>query len=129
VTRDLLVDTDVLIDVLRGHDAAVAWLAQAVAGVSLSAITVAELYAGIKGGREMALLQDLLGLFPILPVSAEVARLGGQYRRQYRPSHGVGLADALIAATAVEHRAQLVSLNRKHFPMLDRVETPYSKSH
>jgi predicted nucleic acid-binding protein len=129
VKGTLLVDTDVMIDLLRGHEAAASWVREHSAGIALSAITVAELYAGFKGDDEKRLLDDLVGLFPVLPISAQVAKQGGLYRQRYRPSHGVGLADALIAATATEHKARLVSLNRKHFPMLDSVETPYRKTH
>ena len=50
------------------------------------------------------------------------------HRREYGKSHGVGLADALIAATAEVVGAQLVTLNKKHFPMLDDVYVPYTKS-
>jgi len=129
VNGTLLVDTDVIIDLLRGHQDAVAWVRQQSRDITLSVITVAELYAGVKGDDEKRLLDELLGLFQLLPVTARTAKQGGLYRQQFRPSHGVGLADALIAATAVEHNARLVSLNRKHFPMLDVVDTPYRKAH
>ena len=49
-------------------------------------------------------------------------------RRQYRPSHGVGFADALLAATAPAHNATLVTLNAKHFPMLPDALVPYQKT-
>ena len=124
-----LVDTDVMIDLLRGYDPAVTWIRPRTRQIALSAITVAELYAGIKGADEKHALEDLIELFPVLPVTVEVAKQGGLYRQQFRPSHGVGLADALIAATAVAQRAQLVTLNGKHFPMLDGVEAPYRKAH
>jgi predicted nucleic acid-binding protein len=49
------------------------------------------------------------------------------FRRDYGKSHGVGLADALIAASAEMRGAVLVTLNRKHFPMLPTVIVPYQK--
>ena len=52
---------------------------------------------------------------------------GGLFRRDYGKSHGVGLADALIAATAELAQATLVTLNAKHFPMLPTVLVPYQK--
>jgi predicted nucleic acid-binding protein len=53
---------------------------------------------------------------------------GGLYRRDYGKSHNVGLADALIAATATQRRVPLVTLNRKHFPMLQDVIVPYQRA-
>jgi predicted nucleic acid-binding protein len=55
-----------------------------------------------------------------------VAQLGGLYRREYRASHGTGIADALIAATAEDSGAGLVSFNRRHFPMVE-ITVPYER--
>lgn len=71
----------------------------------LSAISVAELFAGVKGDEEEKSLKQLLLAFIILPVTEKTARLGGLYRRDYGKSHGTGLADALIAASAEENGA------------------------
>jgi predicted nucleic acid-binding protein len=60
-------------------------------------------------------------------VDAAIAVRGGLFRRDYAKSHGVGIADALIAATAEVAGATLVTLNRKHFPMLASVVVPYQK--
>jgi hypothetical protein len=51
--------------------------------------------------------------------------MAGFFKRDYQPSHGTGIADALIAATAEVHEMRLVTLNEKHFPMLDDVVVPY----
>lgn len=56
-----------------------------------------------------------------------MARRGGEYRRDYGPSHGTGLADALIAATAEAVGATLVTFNRRHYPMVARVQVPYRR--
>ena len=53
--------------------------------------------------------------------------LGGLYRRDYGRSHGTGLADALIAATSEENGADLVTFNRRHFPMVSRLVVPYER--
>ncbi len=50
---------------------------------------------------------------------------GGLLRRDYGKSHGVGLADALVAATAEMPGLELVTLNRKHDPMLASIRVPY----
>jgi predicted nucleic acid-binding protein len=72
-------------------------------------------------------LAQFLGAFEIIPLDAEITRQGGLYRRDYGPGHGVALAGALIAASATLHQAQLVTLNARHFPILE-VEVAYPKS-
>ena len=77
-------------------------------------------------GEESRRLARFLGAFEIIPLNAEIARPGGLYRRDYGPGHGLTLADALISAAAARHQAQLVTLNARHFPMLE-VEVAYEK--
>ena len=122
-----LCDTDVLIDYLRGNKAAVRFFEEEATGrLLISAISVAELYAGVKDGEEK-LLADFVGSFETIEVDTELARQGGLLRNRFGKSHGVGLADALIAAGCRLHNARLVTLNRKHFPMLEDVLVPYQK--
>lgn len=123
----LLIDTDVLIDYLRGFKKAANYLEETTDPLLLSSITLAELYAGVKGKEERDVLKNFLRLFKVMPVDHHVAELGGNFRNDFGKSHGTGLADALIAATAVTHRANLVTLNKKHFPMVDDVIVPYKK--
>ncbi len=59
------------------------------------------------------------GAIEIISLDAEIARQGGLYRRDYGHGHGVGLADALIAASATAHQAKLVTLNARYFPMVE----------
>ena len=123
----LLLDTDILIDYLRGVPEAVTFLDNLENPLLISAIAVAELYAGIRPGKEIQLLQQFLTAFEIIPVDQDIARQGGLYRGNFGPSHNTGLADALIAATAELTQTTLVTLNIKHFPML-KVRVPYHKS-
>jgi hypothetical protein len=123
----VLFDTDVMVDFLRGNPKAVALVNSHAGAVSLSPIVVAELYAGVKGDRELSILDELVAVFRIFPVTPEIARTGGLFRRDYGKSHGVGLADAIIAATATIESLKLMTLNVKHYPMLDDLKPPYRK--
>jgi predicted nucleic acid-binding protein len=123
----LLIDTDVLIDYLRGQVQAVAYVEGRAETLLVSAITVAELFAGVREGKERTALSAFLSAFEVVAVDSVIAERGGLFRRDYGRSHSTGLADALIAATAEQEQAQLVTLNRKHFPMLSDVHVPYSK--
>jgi predicted nucleic acid-binding protein len=128
VTDRLLLDTDVAVEYLRGRPEAVAWLDSRKSELLLSVITLAELYAGLRGEEERREMEKFLLAFEIAPVTPEIARQGGRYRRDYRPSHGTSLADALIAATASGRDAVLVTFNTKHFPMLEDARVPYPRS-
>ena len=127
MSGQVLVDTDVLIDFLRGYGPAVSFVDDHSDRIVLSAIVVTELYAGAKGDAEQKVLQSLLSVFRVAPISGEIARLGGLYRRDYGPSHGTGLSDALVAATAFLEGAELKTLNVKHYPMFDGIEPAYRK--
>jgi predicted nucleic acid-binding protein len=122
-----VVDSDVLIDYLRDQPQAVAFLEGSEQPLAISVITVAELYAGVRDGEERQQLDTFIGAFTVLPLDRQPAQRAGLWRRQYGPSHGTGLADALIAASVAAAGATLVTLNRRHFPMLADVLVPYAK--
>ena len=127
VARPILVDTEVFVDFFRGRSEAVAFVNSCEARIILSSIVVAELYAGVRGDAERAALDDFVSLFRVVPVNAEIAKAGGLYRRDYGKSHGVGLADAILAATAEAEKAELKTLNTKHYPMLKGLKPAYTK--
>lgn len=124
-----LIDTDVIIDHLRGFPEALQFLenimAQAVC--YLSTITIAELYVGVREGKERKILDQFIQEFQIATLDEKTAQQGGIYRRDYGKSHGVGLADAIIAATAINLDLKLATLNNKHYPMLKKIHIPYPK--
>ena len=123
----ILLDTDVLVDFLRGYPAAVAYVKAQADRILLSAVVSAELYAGVRDSDELAQLDEFLSLFRVAPVTADVARSAGLYKRDYHRSHGVGLADAIVAATAETERTELKTFNTKHYPMLKGLKPPYMK--
>lgn len=125
--RSVLVDTDVLVDFLRGHGKAVAFVNEHADRIILSSIVVAELYAGVKGDEEQAALDRFVSLFRVVSVSAEIAKAGGICKKDYGKSHGVGLADAILYATAEAENAELKTLNTKHYPMIKDLSPAYKK--
>lgn len=125
--KPLLLDTDVLVDFFRGLDKAVAFINQYNDRIILSPIVVAELYSGVKGETEQIFLGHFISLFRVVPIDAAIGRAGGLYRRDYGKSHGVGLADAILAATAEAENAELKTLNTKHYPMFKNLKPAYKK--
>lgn len=103
---DMLVDSDVLIDHLRG---AVRFNAPSGARVYCSVVTRAELLAGPAAHESD--VRALLGGMRELPVTSEVAEAAGLIRRETK----IGLPDALIAATALAHGLHLMTRNVRDF--------------
>jgi len=122
-----LLDTDIIIEYLRGQRKAVAYLEALEGALYLSAITVAELFSGVKGEEEEQALEQFMLAFQVVDIDDRVAKKGGLYRREYLRSHSTGLADALIAASAESIGALLVTFNARHYPMFDHVEVPYRR--
>ena len=104
LVADVLVDTDVFIDHLRGASE----LRPGRHRLSYSVITRAELYAGNSASEEV---NRLLSPFRELPVDRAIAERAGRIRRET----GTRLPDALIAATAIEHGLSIATRNRSDF--------------
>ena len=115
----IVVDSDVLIEVSRGRNQGVlaAWEAAVGQGMNLacSPISVAELWRGARAA-EFGLLEDLFRALGLLPIGTSTGKLAGDILRKYSSSHGVELADALIAATALEYDAELWTRNHRRYP-------------
>ena len=121
----MLLDTCIMIDVLRGKEAAVAFVTGLQDTPGLAVVTVTELVAGCRGAGERRQIDQLLSHYVIHDINRDIAGLAGDYIRRYGPSHGTDPLDALIAATAKTHSLPLATLNLKHFPMFAGLTRPY----
>lgn len=109
-SKGVLLDTDVLIDHIRGRHPA------QLEGSKSSVVTRAELFAGNED--EEPAVEALLGRLAELEVTPSIAERAGRIRR----TTGLDLADALIAATAIEHGLPVLSRNRRHFGRVPGLE-------
>ena len=115
-TASVLVDTDVLIWVLRGRESAREAI---VAGpsVELSAVTYMELVQGVRDKEELRSLRRTIQRngWRILPLTENIGQRATVYLENHALSDGLRLADALIAASAVESGAVLLTGNERHY--------------
>ena len=120
-----VLDTAVLIDVLRGDEAAVGFLA-GLEGVPLcSEITRIEILRGLRSAERQA-ASSLLNEIDWAPVDERIAIRAGELGRSWRDSHpGIDTADLAIAATAELSGRLLATTNLKHYPMFEGLERPY----
>lgn len=125
-----LIDTDIAIDHFHGHRETLEYFAQTLIEgeiLAMSVVGLTEILTGMRPG-EQERTEKLFSLFAIIDVDEQIARKAGEYLNQYRKSHGMELADALIAATAFVAGAELVTRNVDDYPMSDvKVVVPYER--
>jgi predicted nucleic acid-binding protein len=116
----LLLDTNILIDVLRGEALALAWLEEQ-KQPSISVITWIEVLVGCREG-EASRVRGWLESFPRLALDGAIAAETVRLRQQ----HGLKIPDAIILATARCGDFTLATRNVKDFPLaLGGVVHPY----
>jgi predicted nucleic acid-binding protein len=115
-----LTDTDVLIDAQHGVGSAVVFLStqQASGGIQVSVVSAMELIAGCPNAAALATVQRFLNGVTVLPITPAASQKAYQLMESFFLSHGLAIADALIAATALEHGLELYSRNVRHFGMI-----------
>lgn len=117
----IVLDTTILIDVLRGRPAVdrLRALRRERLPLLTTAVNVEEIVRGLRPSEEAAAQALFAGLL-VLPVREAEGRLAGRWRR-YHAARGVTLhqADCLVAACAVVAGARLGTGNEKHFPMAE----------
>ncbi len=107
----VLLDSVILIDHFNGRAEATEYLRRERGTACISVVTRAEVLAGFdEAGAQRA--KPLLELFPVLPITKEVADLAATLRRQHRWK----LPDAFQAALAQHHKLQLATRNTRDFP-------------
>ena len=115
----MLADTDVLIWFFRGKPSARTVLEECQT-VELSAVTYMELAQGARKKNELKLLRQTISAngWQILPITESVSYRAITYIESFALSHGMRLADALIAATSIDLGLTLITANVRHYDFL-----------
>lgn len=118
-----LIDTDILIDVGRGETLAIKYLQEMEqrSFLAISAITQMELLVGCNNKREQRAVDQFLKRFEILPVTEDITEEAIALLKKYKLSHGLLIADALIAATAITQNFFLASKNQRDYRFINHL--------
>lgn len=126
--HQVLVDTSVMIDLLRGSEQVLQYLAELKqkAKLVVSVVTVGELYQGARNKSELRVIDSVLTGFYVQHLSLGVQKQSLIFLKSYALSHGLHVLDALLAATAQKHNLKLLTYNLKHFKPIPQltVSTP-----
>lgn len=115
----LLLDSDVIIEILRGRKEIIREarrIEESGVPTYCTAISWAEIHAGIRPGEE-TLAEAFFRARGEVVLDGIAGRHAGSFLARYAASHGLEIADALIAAAAVTAGLHLWTLNRRHYPM------------
>lgn len=117
----IIVDTDILIDIGRGNAVAITYLEnlEASSKIAISAVTQMELFVGCQNKRELRATEQFLERFEILKLNEQISNIAVDLLREYRLSHGLLIADAIIAATAISFEVPFTSKNQKDYRFIE----------
>ncbi|MCH8569043.1 MAG: type II toxin-antitoxin system VapC family toxin [Balneolales bacterium] len=127
----VVIDTDILIDFGLDKKDAVETMSilEEKYQLTISVITAMELYSGCRSKRDLKKVEALIEDLRIQFVSKPISERAFELMKKFRSSHGAEINDTLIAATAIESNAKMISQNQKHYkflPDLDLLEYPLS---
>ena len=116
----MLCDTDVLVWFFRGQASARIAVDECADDLELSAVSYMELVQGTRDKKELAGLRRTINEngWRVVPVSEGISHRAVYYVERHALAHGMRLADALIAATAVESGSTLMTANVRHYQFL-----------
>ena len=125
-----LIDTDVLIDILRGTPVAQAWLARSAAtAFQIPGVVAMELVMGCRNQAELRRVQQFLGAFSVAWTEAAEFARAYDLLVAYRLTSGLSIPDCLVAAMALTRSATLYTFNMRHFRVITglNVQEPYTR--
>jgi predicted nucleic acid-binding protein len=128
VKTQYLVDTDVIINYLKGEITSRDFLLQIIDEEALgffSVITEAELLSGALDAKDEASIYAVLDVMVAIEVERGIAISAGKLRRKYYPGNKTALPDAILAATAKEKGLILATANVKHFEIFTEIRKEY----
>jgi len=123
----ILIDSTVLIDALRGHPLALAFLADAYRATELMSVTPVriEVLGGVRDDMVRGTF-TLLRQIAWIDVTVELADVAAALQRRHRSAHsGIGVVDYLVAAAALELGGVVATSNIRDFPMFPGLQPPY----
>jgi predicted nucleic acid-binding protein len=124
----ILLDTDVAVDILRGHPPAIAWLqGLGATPLGLPGLVVMELVQGCRNKSEQQRVEQFCQPYALYwPTDADCQRALRDFAA-YHLSHSLGLLDALIAQTVIGQSGELATFNVKHYGVVAGLTTgqPY----
>ncbi len=118
----ILLDTNILIEILKGNQKTVEKIQSLDTTFAISSISVMELYYGALNKAELNKLEKFVSLFHIVHLSENISTQATKLVKTYAKSHNLDIPDSLIASTALVHKYKLFTYNVKDFKYIKNIE-------
>ncbi len=120
----ILLDTNILIDVGRGVKTSVDVVKHITdeSTIAISIVTQMELVIGCRNKSELQKLNKFLKNFQIISLDVEISKNALELLKKFRLSHGLLIADSLIAATALTYNLPLATRNVRDFKFIPKIQ-------
>jgi predicted nucleic acid-binding protein len=119
----VIFDTNILIELYRGNTAVRKEIERIDSNVFyISSITVAEFMVGAKDKTNFKKIEKQLSNYTSIPINTDINDIFIDLFKTFTLSHRPGIADTLIAATALYYHLPLYTLNKKHFQFIPGIE-------
>ena len=117
-----LLDTNVLIEILKGNPQTLETVESLDGPLAISSISAMELFYGARDKAESRKLERFVTLFRLLHIDESISAKAMALIRAYAKSHSLDIPDSLIAATALSRNCRLMTCNIKDFRYIDGLE-------
>ena len=118
-----LLDTCILVDFLRGNKSIYDILVgNKDVNLSISTITMMELVLGAFNKKEVLYIQKAFSNINIVYINEEISKLGQKLLINYNKSHNLLIDDALIAATSLVTKLELMTYNKADFQYIPNIK-------
>lgn len=116
----MVIDTTVFVDLFREDVNASKFLLNSRESLIISRVVLMELVRGLKSKREIKIMVKQLKALgvEILEINEKISIIAGELFEKHYHSHGLGIMDALVAASAIASKDTLVTHNIKHFTFI-----------
>ena len=118
----IVLDTNILIEILKGNKTVIGKLESLKTTFCISSISVMELYYGALNKAELFSLKKFIALFEVIELNENISSISTELIFEYAKSHNLAIPDSLIAATTINHKLKLYTLNLKDFRFIDGLE-------
>jgi len=116
--RNFLIDTNILIDFFRDSSKSII-SEELLSDAVISYVTLGELLQGARNNQEKNLIMTICERVEVNLGSPAISQLSIWLTSNYGISHGVGILDAIIAATALQRGLVVLTKNTKHFTCIE----------